>query len=56
MSADRMLVILVGFATSFVSAVLVVKAFLRFVSNHTFSAFAWYRIGFGLVLLAWYLG
>ncbi len=55
LSPDRLLIVAVGFATSFVSAVFVVKAFLRFVSSHTFAVFAWYRIVFGLVLLAWYL-
>ncbi len=41
----------VGFIVSFVSAVIVVKAFLTYVSNHTFSVFAWYRIALGGVLL-----
>jgi undecaprenyl-diphosphatase len=41
----------VGFIVSFVSAVIVVKAFLTYVSNHTFSVFAWYRIVLGVVLL-----
>jgi undecaprenyl-diphosphatase len=41
----------VGFIVSFVSAVIVVKAFLTYVSNHTFSVFAWYRIVLGLALL-----
>jgi undecaprenyl-diphosphatase len=41
----------VGFIVSFVSAVIVVKAFLAYVSNHTFSLFAWYRIALGVVLL-----
>jgi undecaprenyl-diphosphatase len=45
---------LVGFVVSFVSAVVVVRAFLKYVSTHSFTAFAWYRIGFGaLLLLAW---
>jgi undecaprenyl-diphosphatase len=35
--------------------VVVVKALLRFVSNHTFRFFAWYRIGLGAVILLWYL-
>lgn len=56
LSPDRLPVLAVGFVTAFVSALLVVRAFLRFVSLHTFSAFAWYRIVFGLALLAWYLG
>ncbi len=45
----------VGFVASFVAAMLTVKALLRFISNHTFIGFAWYRIVFGCVVLltAW---
>ncbi|MEK7545305.1 MAG: undecaprenyl-diphosphate phosphatase [Patescibacteria group bacterium] len=42
----------VGFLTSFISALVVIKLFLKFVSTHTFRSFAWYRIGFGLLVLA----
>lgn len=41
----------VGFVVSFGSAVIVVKAFLSYVSRHSFGVFAWYRIIFGAVLL-----
>jgi undecaprenyl-diphosphatase len=41
----------VGFLVAFVSAFVVVKAFLRYVAHHSFSVFAWYRIVFGLLLL-----
>ena len=41
----------VGFVVSFVSALVVVKAFLTYVSRHSFGVFAWYRIIFGLLLL-----
>jgi len=41
----------VGGAASFVSAFLCVRWLLRFISRHDFSAFAWYRIVFGLVVL-----
>jgi undecaprenyl-diphosphatase len=41
----------VGFGVAFVSAMIVVKAFLRYVSRHSFAAFAWYRIAFGALLL-----
>lgn len=41
----------VGFIVAFVSAVLVVRLFLNFVSRHTFVPFAWYRIVFGSFLL-----
>lgn len=47
----------VGFVAAFVSAMWAVKGFIRFISNHTFIAFAWYRIAFGLVVLAtWHFG
>ncbi len=41
----------VGFVTAFVSAFFVVRALLRYVANHDFLAFAWYRILFGVVIL-----
>lgn len=46
----------VGFLVAFVSALIVVKVFLRYVAHHSFTAFAWYRIAFGLVLLWFYAG
>jgi undecaprenyl-diphosphatase len=34
-----------------------VKSFIKFISNHTFIVFAWYRIAFGIFVLAtWYFG
>jgi undecaprenyl-diphosphatase len=42
----------VGFVVSFVSALLVVRAFITYVQRHDFSAFGYYRIAFGLVILA----
>lgn len=41
----------VGFIASFVAAMLTVKALLRYVSNHDFTVFAWYRIIFGVIVL-----
>ena len=49
--ADDLPVFVVGFVTSFVAAMWAVKSFIRFISNHTFVVFAWYRIVFGLVVL-----
>ena len=43
---------LVGLVFSFVSAWICVRWLLRYISTHTFTAFAWYRIAFGLVVLA----
>jgi undecaprenyl-diphosphatase len=41
----------VGFIASFFAAMVAVKAFIGFVSNHTFVGFAWYRIIFGIIVL-----
>jgi len=42
---------------SFASALAVTKLLLRFVSKHSFAAFAWYRIAFGaLILVTWKTG
>lgn len=47
----RNIELLVAALTSFVSALLVVRPFVRFLQNHTFRPFAWYRIAAGSVLL-----
>jgi undecaprenyl-diphosphatase len=41
----------VGFVVAFISALLVVRVFLSFVSRMSFAPFAWYRIGLGVLLL-----
>jgi undecaprenyl-diphosphatase len=47
----------VGFVVAFVSAFFVVRWLLRYVAHHDFVPFAWYRIAFGVVILATsYLG
>jgi undecaprenyl-diphosphatase len=42
----------VGFVVSFLAAWICVRWLLRYVATHTFIPFAWYRIAFGLVVLA----
>ena len=47
----------VGLLFSFIAAWLCVRWLLRYISTHTFVAFAWYRIAFGIVvLLTWRQG
>jgi undecaprenyl-diphosphatase len=41
-----------GFVVSFASALLCIRWLIRYVSRHDFVPFAWYRIAFGLVVLA----
>ncbi|MHB8821562.1 MAG: undecaprenyl-diphosphate phosphatase, partial [Pseudomonadaceae bacterium] len=47
----------IGFVTSVLFAMLAVRALLKFIGNHSYAAFAWYRIVFGIVILAtWQFG
>ena len=42
----------VGFAAAFASAFLCVRWLLRYIASHDFTLFAWYRIAFGVIVLA----
>jgi undecaprenyl-diphosphatase len=42
----------VGFVASFVSAFACIRWLLRYIASHDFTPFAWYRIAFGLIVLA----
>ncbi|MGA8786200.1 MAG: undecaprenyl-diphosphate phosphatase, partial [Polaromonas sp.] len=42
----------VGLLFSFVSAWLCIRWLLRYIATHSFVPFAWYRIAFGIVVLA----
>ncbi|TDR80155.1 undecaprenyl-diphosphatase [Paludibacterium purpuratum] len=47
----------IGFVAAFFSALLAVRGLIRYVSHHSFNVFAWYRIVFGLAILAsWHYG
>ena len=41
----------IGFVTSFIFAMIAVRALLKFIANHSYVTFAWYRILFGLLIL-----
>jgi undecaprenyl-diphosphatase len=43
----------VGFVVSFLVALVVVRAFVHYISKHGFAPFAWYRIVAGAVALVW---
>lgn len=49
--ADDALLLAVGFATAFASALVVVRAFIQFVQRHDFTVFGYYRIILGAWLL-----
>jgi undecaprenyl-diphosphatase len=52
LAPERTADIAIGFVMAFISALLVVKPFLHFVRRAGFVPFAWYRIVFGVLLLA----
>ena len=57
LSADDLGMWAVGFVAAFVSAFFCVRWLLRFISTHDFTIFAWYRIVFGIVVIAtWQFG
>ena len=50
--ADAATQIGVGFVAAFISAVIVVKGLLGYVSKHGYAIFGWWRIIVGLAVLA----
>ncbi len=52
LSFDDLGMWVVGFVAAFISAFWAVRGLLRYISTHDFSIFAWYRIAFGIVVLA----
>lgn len=50
--ADDSFLFATGLIAAFISALLAVKGLLRYISHHNFIVFAWYRIVFGLVVIA----
>ena len=53
LTGEEAAAIAVGFVAAFASALVVVRAVLRFVAGHTYRVFAWYRIALGLVVWGW---
>lgn len=51
LSMDDMGAWAMGFLFAFISAMIAVRALIRYVSHHDFTIFAWYRIVFGVIVL-----
>jgi undecaprenyl-diphosphatase len=51
-SASDLQGLAIGFVAAFISAFFCVRWLLRYVSRHDFIPFAWYRIAFGILILA----
>ena len=55
LSFDDVPMFATGLVVSFFSAWICVRWLLKYIASHSFEVFAWYRIGFGLLVLvtAW---
>ena len=51
LSTDDLGMLGAGLVAAFASAFVCVRWLLRYISRHDFTVFAWYRIGFGIVVL-----
>ena len=45
----------IGFISAFITAIIGVKFFLKFIKSNDFQPFGWYRIVLSLIVLAWLL-
>lgn len=54
-TGTQLAVLLVGMVTAFVVSILAIKFLMGYIKKHDFSAFGWYRIGLGLIVLIWSL-
>ena len=55
MTMDHIGIVAIGFVVSFITAIIVVKTFLTYVTRHGFTLFAWWRVivgTLGLIALA----
>jgi len=55
LTAHDLGMIAVGFVVAFFSALVAVRAFIRYVSRHDFRPFGWYRIALGVAVLVYFL-
>jgi len=54
LATNDLLIFLIGFITAFIAALIVIRVLIRYVANHDFTVFAWYRIAFGAIVLFYY--
>lgn len=54
LAANDLLIFTIGFVMAFIAALIVIKGLLRYIASHDFTIFAWYRIGFGALVLFYY--
>lgn len=54
-TSAELAVLLIGMLTAFIISVLVIKFLMSYIRKHDFTAFGWYRIVLGIVVLVYFL-
>ena len=54
LNVNSIIVMVIGFISSFLSAIAVIKWFIKYISVKDFKIFGWYRILFGAFLLGFF--
>lgn len=54
LNTQSLIIIAIGFVSAFISAIIVIKWFIKYISTKDFKVFGWYRILFGAFLLGYY--
>jgi undecaprenyl-diphosphatase len=54
LNMESVTIIVIGFISAFISAIVVIKWFIKYISTKDFRIFGWYRILFGAFLLGFY--
>ena len=55
LNTTEIVVLISGTLTAFAISLFVIKFLMSFVKNHSFESFGWYRIGLGIILIAYYV-
>ncbi|MFA5109063.1 MAG: undecaprenyl-diphosphatase UppP [Patescibacteria group bacterium] len=55
LASQELIIWLVGFGVSFITAIIGVKFFIRYIQKNNFVPFGWYRIILGLTVFGWLL-
>lgn len=55
LSQQELIIWLIGFVFAFITAIIGVKFFIKFIQKNNFIPFGWYRIGLGITVFLWLL-
>lgn len=53
LNSNNVSIIIIGFISTFLFTIPIIKWFIKFISTNSFKVFAYYRILFGIVILMW---